>query len=55
MKILLLSYRVGKGLCCALTRVLVKSGGLSTEQLFHSPDPGKDALPTKGEKKERSL
>lgn len=51
MKVLLLSYRVGKGLCCAPTRVLIKSGGLSTEQLFYSPDTGQDALPTKGGKK----
>lgn len=51
MKVLLLSSRVGKGLCCAPTRVLIKSGGFSTEQLFYSPDMGQDALPTKGGKK----
>lgn len=47
------SQRVGKGLRCVSARVLMKGGGVSTEQLFHSPDAGQDALPAEEKEREK--
>lgn len=33
----------------------MKGGGVSTEQLFYSPDAGQDALPAEEKRKKRSL
>lgn len=48
-----MSNGVGKGLCCVSVKALMKSGGVSKEQQFHSPDAGQDALPAEEKEREK--